>query len=69
MFPAKNLFFNLAGNQERSARAQSSRFQQSASTVSHAAYEAAVRAKNSRKVGFWALVNVRGERLAEKGKV
>jgi len=69
MFPAKPLLFNFAGNQERSTRVQSSRFQRSASTVSHAAYEAAVRAKKSRKVSFWALVNARGERLAEKGKV
>jgi len=37
--------------------------------VAHAEYEAAVRAKNSRKVSFWAMVNARGERLAEKGKV
>ena len=32
--------------------------------VSHAEYEAGVRAKNSRKVSFWAQVNARGERLA-----
>jgi hypothetical protein len=32
--------------------------------VPHAEYEAAVRAKNPRKVGFWAQVNARGERLA-----
>ena len=32
--------------------------------VSHAEYEAAVRAKNPRKVGFWAQVNAKGERLA-----
>jgi len=31
--------------------------------ISHAKYETAVRAKNSRKVGFWAQVNAQGERL------
>jgi hypothetical protein len=31
--------------------------------LSHVEYEAAVRAKNLRKVGFWAQVNARGERL------
>jgi hypothetical protein len=30
----------------------------------HAEYEATVRAKNPRKVGFWAQVNARGERIA-----
>ena len=32
--------------------------------ASHAEYEAAVRTKNPRKVGFWTQVKVRGERLA-----
>ena len=32
--------------------------------VSQAEYEAAVRAKNPRKIGFWAQVNARAERLA-----
>jgi hypothetical protein len=31
---------------------------------SHAEYEATVRAKNPRKVGFWSQVNARGERIA-----
>ena len=37
--------------------------------ASHATFEAAVRAKNLRKLAFWAQVNVRGERLASKGKM
>jgi len=32
--------------------------------ISHAEYEAGVRAKNSRKVSFWAQVNAPGERLS-----
>ena len=39
-------------------------FETMAPLVSHAEYEAAVRAKNPRKVGFWAQVNAKGERLA-----
>jgi hypothetical protein len=36
--------------------------------ASHSAFQAAVRAKNLCKLAFWAQVNVRGERLASKGK-